>query len=76
METDVHLFLECPMAKAIWFGCRWSLRSEKLNLSNCEEIPKFAEDPLSYSPAHAQKNEDLNTQWIVQVALTLETLWF
>ena len=40
------------------------------------EILKFAVDPLSYSPDHAQKNEDLNTQWTVQVALTLETIWF
>ena len=40
------------------------------------EILKFAVDPLSYSPDHAQKNEDLNTQWTVQVALTLETIGF
>jgi hypothetical protein len=40
------------------------------------EILKFAVDHLSYSPDHAQKNEDLNTQWTVQVALTLETIWF
>ena len=64
VEIKVHLFLECPLAKAIWFGCRWYLRSNGFL------------DPLSYSPDHAQRNEDLNTQWTVQVALTLETIWF
>uniref|UniRef100_A0A2N9GX56 Reverse transcriptase zinc-binding domain-containing protein n=1 Tax=Fagus sylvatica TaxID=28930 RepID=A0A2N9GX56_FAGSY len=37
-ESDVHLFFECHVSKEIWFGCSWSIRIDRLNLSYNEKI--------------------------------------
>lgn len=40
-ETDVYFFFECLVAKAIWFGCSWSLQSNRVHINTSEEIVKL-----------------------------------
>jgi hypothetical protein len=44
-------------------------------LSCKEEIVKFVIDPLSQYHVHGQKNEYLNAQCTIKLALTIEAIW-
>ena len=74
-KTDIHLSFECPLSRAIWFGCSWSLRVDCLNLSSSEDILKFAFDPLPCNLLQVHNKKDLDMRCTIQVALTLEAIW-
>ena len=44
-ETVTHLFFECPITRLIWFGSRWSIRSDTFQVANCVDIVKLVLDP-------------------------------
>ena len=40
-KTGAHLFFfHFQVAKAIWFGCSWGIRVDKLNIASNEDILK------------------------------------
>lgn len=59
-ETSTHFFFNCPIAKAIWFGCCEGFIANMLRGSNCGDIFKAI---LEYPP-----------QAILHMALTLESI--
>ena len=74
-KSRVHLFAQCPAARAIWFGCKWGLRTGNLQVSNNSDIVKLVlESPIAphsedLSPKQEQEQNSL------RMALTLEAIW-
>ncbi len=73
-ESDVHIFFKCPMAKAIWFGCQWSIKNESLNINSSDEIVKFILNRPIPNLLLGQEDEDIATQCSIKLVLTLETI--
>ena len=69
-ETSTHLFVKCPVAKALWFSVCWGLRSDELHLSTSVDIINLILNPPSVL---CQTQE----QWLVSLnmAFTLEEIW-
>lgn len=63
-ESVVHLFFQCAMTRAIWFGLNCYCRSELLNINNCEEFVKVVTGDLDFLE-HAP----------LRIAITLEAMW-
>ena len=40
LQTDVHLFLQCPFARAIWFGSQLSIRPDRIQPQDLKELLK------------------------------------
>ena len=69
-ETVTHLFFECLVARLIWFGSCWSIRSDTFKVANCVDIVKLVLDPPNPS-----SDKDLKELSSLQFALTLEAIW-
>ena len=69
VESPCHLFLKCPVAKALWFVACWGFRSNEVPLSSHLDIVKLILNPL-LALCLAQD------QWLVSLnmALTLEEI--
>ncbi|KAK7856556.1 hypothetical protein CFP56_022601 [Quercus suber] len=63
-ESVVHLFFQCTMARAIWFGSNCYYRSELLNINSCQDLVKVVTGDLDF-PEHAP----------LRIAITLEAMW-
>nr|POE63825.1 putative ribonuclease h protein [Quercus suber] len=68
VESAPHLFLRCPIARAIWFATCWGFKSDQLGYTN--DIIKCILDP----PSDLCQAQDL---WLVSLnmAFTLEEIW-
>ena len=60
-ETTTHLFFYCQVARAIWFGCSWGIRTDKMNIASNEDILKVV-----------LNLDELST---IQMAVTMEAIW-
>jgi hypothetical protein len=69
-EIVTHLFFECPVARLIWFGSCWSIRSDTFQVANCVDIVK-----LVFDPPNPSSDRDLKELSSLQFALTLEAIW-
>jgi hypothetical protein len=70
-ETPMHLFFQCSVSRALWFGQTWGLKLDLLHISNCSYIVKLVtEAPLDGLPSSAGK--ELHSLFLIRVALTLE----
>ncbi len=69
-ESDIHIFFECPVAKKIWFGCSWCLRTDEVHLTNSEDILKFVLDP----PPYGQRHEEAFEHCSIKLAITIEAI--
>ena len=68
-------FFKCPVAKGIWFGYQWSIRTGSLNINSSDEIVEFILNPPIPNFLLAHGDEDIATQCSIQLVLTLETIW-
>ncbi|KAK9990719.1 hypothetical protein SO802_025704 [Lithocarpus litseifolius] len=69
-ETSTHLFVKCPVAKALWFSVCWGPRSDELQLSTSADIIKLILKPPS---AFCQTQDQWRVSFIM--AFTLEEIW-
>ena len=60
-ESAIHLFFHCQVARAIWFGCSWGIRMDKMNIASNEDILKVV-----------LNLDELST---LQMAVTMEAIW-
>lgn len=70
VETFAHIFLCCPVAKALWFSVCWGFRSDKFPLATLIDIINLILNPPE---ALCQAQE----QWLFSLCLafTLEEIW-
>ena len=70
VESNCHLFLNCSVAKALWYTWCWGFKAIH-GISNCEDIIKMILDP----PEASCPKED---QWmiILNMAIILDEIWY
>ena len=70
VESASHLFLRCPIAKALWFSTCWGFKPDGIQAVSPTDIIKIILDP----PRELCQAQDL---WMVTLtmALTLEEIW-
>ena len=70
-ENPCHLFLHCPIAKALWFAACWGFKAEEVVVVSTEDIVNMVLNP---------PNVLCNSweQWKVSLTMasTLEEIWY
>jgi hypothetical protein len=69
VKTFSHLFFKCNVARAIWYGCKWSLQTDEINVNRNEEIVKIVIDPPWQLP------KETSEQLSLQMIITFEAIW-
>lgn len=70
VESPCHVFLTCPMAKALWFASCWGLKAGEMNISTPVDIVKLIlEPPKALCLTREKWSVSLN------MALILEEIW-
>ncbi len=57
-ESSVHLFFQCQVTQAIWFGCCWGLRSDWFNVANSDDIINLVINPSARSQVMSSADEN------------------
>ena len=70
-EDAIHLFWDCPMAKALWFGCRWSIRTDQFPITNATQLVIMLMSPPD---EWGIKSEDKDG-FILIGSLILDQIW-
>ena len=58
-ESALHLFSNCSMARGLWFGSKWGIRMDFLNLSSISQFMKLILCPANILNLEVEKNEVL-----------------
>ncbi|KAF4368664.1 hypothetical protein F8388_003365 [Cannabis sativa] len=72
VDSWLHLFCHCPLAKATWFGSQWAIRGENLNFSCPRDFVLWLLDPSFLGGASKEDREAFsrNRAFHVQVFST------
>ena len=73
-ESDTHVFLHFPVSKAIWLGYQWSLRTDRLNISNTEDIIEFIVNPSIHMVGTSHDSITTMSQCSIKLTLTLDAI--
>ena len=70
IESTVHLFLQCSIARALWFSCCWGFKPEDHSCSTSGDIMKLLTDP-------PQTPCPLDESWIttLNMSFVLDEIW-
>ena len=71
MESTIHVLWDCSLARAIWFGCIWSLRADRFQITS----PKELVEAIIYPPNELELGDDLKEKFILLGALIVDQLW-
>jgi ribonuclease HI len=74
-ESIEHLFFQCSISRAIWFGTSWAIHSSRLSLASCQDILKLICEPPIFTAAESSKAKDILLQTSIQFAITLDCIW-
>ncbi|KAL0012073.1 hypothetical protein SO802_007181 [Lithocarpus litseifolius] len=71
VESTSHIFLQCPVAKALWFSACWGFKLDEAHLAHPSDIIKVILEP----PPALRQVQDM---WLVSLnmALTTEEIWY
>jgi hypothetical protein len=47
LETSLHIFWECSLARALWFDSEWGIRTDFFPLANPLDLIAFLLSPLA-----------------------------
>jgi hypothetical protein len=70
-ESIVHIFVYCSVAKACWFGSRWSIKSEFLSINNGTQLVSFILNP----PDNLFQSQDDRKELSLFGTLLLDGIW-
>ena len=70
-ESIVHIFVYCSVAKACWFGSRWSIKSEFLSINNGTQLVSFILNP----PDNLFQSQDDRKEFSLFGTLLLDGIW-
>jgi hypothetical protein len=57
-ETTLHIFQQCEVAKAVWFGSAWGLRINNLQVNHPKQLIEFfINPPKDQMPGIEQKDK-------------------
>ncbi len=75
MESSIHLFVNCPVSWAMWFGNCYSIKVDNLNVRSCADILKKVLEPASLPNQSAITDKQPSQQISLHMAFTLEVIW-
>ena len=70
-ESSIHLFKECVVVKALWFGGRWNVRIDHWPSMSIFQLVQFVVDP----PLNFLSTELTEAQFQTMVVVTWEQIW-
>uniref|UniRef100_A0A2N9GTN8 Reverse transcriptase domain-containing protein n=1 Tax=Fagus sylvatica TaxID=28930 RepID=A0A2N9GTN8_FAGSY len=72
-ESSAHLFFNCTVARAIWYGGSWCFRSDSISVQNNEDIVKIVLDPPCLG--RLQNKAELKDHYSLIMGTTIEAIW-
>ena len=70
-ESSIHLFKECVVVKALWFGGRWNVRIDHWPSMSIFQLVQFVVDP----PLNFLSTELTEAQFQTMVVVIWEQIW-
>ena len=70
-EPTLHLFTQCHIARAIWFGSQWNLRIDRWQVQSPAHLIELFIDP----PSSTQLDKEQRDEFLLFGALTLDMIW-
>jgi ribonuclease HI len=74
IESCTHLFFQCNVARAIWFGSMWGVRPDKVQILCNADIAKFVLYPPAVVNNENMSSKQSHEQNSLRIALTLEAI--
>jgi hypothetical protein len=71
----MHLFFQCKVACAIWFGGMWGVRLDIFQISYYADIAKLVLDPPIAANNANMPSKQSQEQNSLRIALTLDAIW-
>ncbi|KAF3959544.1 hypothetical protein CMV_015649 [Castanea mollissima] len=70
-ESALHLFTQCHIARATWFGNQWNLRIDRWHVQSLTQLIEFFIDP----PSSLELDKEQRDEFLLFGALTLDMIW-
>ena len=71
VESSIHFFALCPVAKAFWFNSQWGVRSDALGFSSTLDLIHFL-----FSPSFlGSLNLDQRNEFLLFGAILYDGIW-
>ena len=71
VETQIHLFWHCHVARSLWFGSGWGIRLDKIHMENSLALVEF----LLCLTLDLVLIEEQSSHFLLNGALILDKIW-
>uniref|UniRef100_A0A2N9IUZ3 Reverse transcriptase zinc-binding domain-containing protein n=1 Tax=Fagus sylvatica TaxID=28930 RepID=A0A2N9IUZ3_FAGSY len=72
-KSGAHLFFNCKVARAIWYGGSWCFKSDSISVQSNEDIVKLVLDPPCLG--RLQNKAELKDHYSLIRGTTIEAIW-